>query len=308
MSDQPTPPPLRFDTRFDARHGAAVRLSDLVTRVTATNSGPFTFHGTNSYLVGTRDLAVIDPGPDDPAHHAALLAAIAGRPVVAVLLTHTHRDHSAGAVALARGLGAPLVFEGPHRPGRPDRPGETRAPSPSGDYATRPDRRLGDGEVVTGEGWSLTAVATPGHAANHLAFALAEEATLFSGDHVMAWSTSVVAPPDGHMADYMAGLDRLVMRSDRLYWPGHGGPVVAPGEHVAALVAHRRARAAALLDTLTVGPARVADLVDRLYPGLDDGLKSAAGLSTLAQLETFVDAGLVASDMGLTVTAIYRLA
>jgi glyoxylase-like metal-dependent hydrolase (beta-lactamase superfamily II) len=166
---------------------------------------------------------------------------------------------------------------------------------------------LGAGDAVAGEGWTLTAVPTPGHAANHLAFALSEEAALFSGDHVMAWSTSVVAPPDGHMADYMAGLDRLLERADRVYWPGHGGPVTAPVEHVAALAAHRRARAAALLDALTAGPAGVPELVERLYPGLGDHLKPAAGLSTLAQLEAFADAGLVASDAGIAVAPLYRL-
>lgn len=300
-------PKLRLDTDFEPRHGAAVRLSELVTRVTAANPGPFTFAGTNTYLVGKRDLAVIDPGPDDAVHRAALEAAIAGRPVAAVLLTHTHRDHSAGARVLAAMVGAPLVFEGPHRPGRPDHPGERRALSPSGDYAVRPDRRLGDGDAVSGEGWTLTALATPGHAANHLAFALAEEAVLFSGDHVMAWSTSVVAPPDGRMADYMAGLERLLGRAERLYWPGHGGPVVAPNDHVAALMAHRRARAAALLEALTRGPARPADLVERLYPGLADGLKPAAAASTLAQLEAFVEAGTVVSDGGVTLAALYRL-
>lgn len=298
---------LAFDTTFAPRHGEAVRLSERVTRVTAANTGPFTFTGTNSYLVGTRDLAVIDPGPDDAAHHAALIAAVAGRPVVAVLLTHTHRDHSAGARAFAAAVAAPLLFEGPHRPGRPDGPGETRPPSPSGDYATQPDRRLGDGDVVRGEDWRLTALATPGHAANHLAFALAEEAVLFSGDHVMAWSTSVVAPPDGRMVDYMAALERLKRRRDRIYWPGHGGPVTAPARHVSALAAHRRARGTAILDALTRGAETVPDIVARLYPGLSDGLRLAAGASTLAQLELFVEDGRVRSDGGVTATARYRL-
>lgn len=306
MPSRPTT--LAFDTAFEPRHGEAVRLSERVTRVTASNAGPFTFAGTNTYVVGTRDVAVIDPGPDDPRHHAALLTALAGRTVTAVLLTHTHRDHSAGARAFATAVAAPLLFEGPHRPGRPDAPGEHRPPSPSGDYDTLPDRRLADGDAIQGEGWRLIALATPGHAANHLAFALPEEETLFSGDHVMAWSTTVVAPPDGRMVDYMAALDRLKRRRDRVYWPGHGGAVTNPIRHVSALTAHRRARAKAILGALTRGAETVPDLVARLYPGLKDGLRPAAGASTLAQLEAFVEDGRVRCDGTVTLTARYRVA
>jgi glyoxylase-like metal-dependent hydrolase (beta-lactamase superfamily II) len=299
------------DTAFVPAHGTAVRLSPLVTRVTAGNAGPLTFAGTNSYLVGGRDVAVIDPGPDDPAHRAALLAAVAGRPVVAVLVTHTHRDHSAGAAAFAALTGAPLLAEGPHRPARPDRPAGAAMPSRSGDTAFRPDRRLADGDGIAGDGWSLVAVATPGHCANHLAFALAEEAALFSGDHVMAWSTTVVAPPDGAMTDYLASLARLAGRAeaglDRVYWPGHGGPVVQPARYVTALAGHRRARAAALLAGLADGPATLAELVARHYPGLAATLTAAAAASTLAQLEAFLDDGRVDADGPAAPDTRYRL-
>lgn len=298
----------RFDRDFVPRHGEAVRLSDLVVRVTAGNPGPFTFHGTNSYLVGTRDLAVIDPGPDDPAHVAALLAAIAGRPVRAILITHTHRDHSPAAAMLAAATGAATYGEGPHRPARPVALGEINPLDASGDKDFRPDHRLDEGDTVAGEGWRLTAVATPGHTANHLAFALGEEGSLFSGDHVMAWSTSIVAPPDGAMADYMAGLDRLAARPEAIYWPGHGGPVREAHDFVAALKAHRLGRERAVLDRIAAGDERIDAMVRVIYADVDRALHGAAALSVLAHLEDLTARGLVVADGPVGLGAHYRVA
>jgi glyoxylase-like metal-dependent hydrolase (beta-lactamase superfamily II) len=287
---------MTHDRRFEPRHGAAVRLSGLVRRVTARNPGPFTFHGTNTYLVGERRLAVIDPGPADPDHLDALLAAIGDAEVSHILVTHTHRDHSTGTAALKAATGAPTAGAGPHRPARPLRAGEDLRLDASGDLGFAPDRILADGEVVAGDGWTLAAVATPGHAANHLAFALEEEGSLFSGDHVMAWSTSIVAPPDGAMADYMASLERLLDRPERRYWPGHGGPVEDPRSYVAALAAHRRGRERAILDRVAAGDATVGAIVAAVYRDVDPALHPAAALSVLAHLEDLVGRGLVGCD------------
>ena len=300
--------PPRFDRTFDPRHGEAVRLSDLVTRVVAKNPGPFTFHGTNSFLVGTRELAVIDPGPDDAAHIDALLRAIDGRPVAAILATHTHRDHSPAARALAEATGAKIYGEGPHRPARPLELGEINPLDASGDRAFRPDVTLEDGDVVAGEGWTLEAIATPGHTPNHLCFALHQEATIFTGDHVMAWSTSIVAPPDGLMADYMASLDRLIARPERLLLPAHGNGIAEPTEFLEALVRHRKGREAAVLDRLAAGDETIPDMVRVVYAEVDRSLHGAAALSMLAHVEDLVGRGLVVSDGRVDLSARYRLA
>lgn len=295
-----------FDTRFEPAHGQAVEVAPGVRRVTADNPSPFTFHGTNSYVVGTGTLAVIDPGPEDEAHFRALLAAIGGRPVSHVFVSHTHRDHSPLARRLAQATGAQVLAEGPHRPARRLRIGETNPLDASADTDFSPDRALADGELVAGDGWAIRTVLTPGHAANHAAFALEGTGILFSADHVMAWSTSIVAPPDGAMADYMASLDRLAARDDGLYLPGHGGPVTKPAAFVRALRTHRRMREAAIVERLKAGDRTIADIVRAIYAGTDPRLFGAAGLSVLAHLEDLAARGIVAADGAVSIDAAYR--
>jgi len=204
--------------------GHLEQVSPLIRRRVAGNRGPFTATGTCTYVVGHGRVAVIDPGPDDPAHLDALLGDLAGETVDAILVTHTHRDHSPGARRLKAATGAPILGCGPHRPARPLLAGEIPALDASADREHHSDREMAEGDTVTGPGWTLSAVPTPGHTMNHLAFAFPEGDALFSGDHVMAWSTTVVAPPDGQMRAYMESLDALRTRSDAVYWPGHGGP------------------------------------------------------------------------------------
>ena len=286
--------------------GAIVRLSGLVRRLVAPNPSPFTFTGTCSYVVGHGAVAVIDPGPDDSAHRAALLAATAGARIAHILVTHTHRDHSPGARALSEATGARIVGCAPHVPIVGDASGRLDA---SHDLAYAPDRVLRDGESLEGDGFTLQAVATPGHASNHLSFALPQEAALFSGDHVMAWSTTIVAPPDGEMRQYMASLDRLRARDERIYYPGHGGPVRDPARAVRALSVHRRQREASILEALDAGVATVQAIVDRAYGALDARLKGAAALSVLAHLIDLRARGLVAQeDEGAWLEARWRRA
>jgi hydroxyacylglutathione hydrolase len=298
---------LRHDRDFEPHWGVAVPVAPRVRRLTAENPSPFTFHGTNTYLVGDGSaVAVIDPGPDDPRHLAAILAALGGADVSHILVTHTHRDHSPGAAALAAATGAPTHGAGPHRPARPPHPDETDRLDAGGDSDFVPDLVLANGEVVAGEGFALTAVATPGHTGNHLAFALDGDAWLFSGDHVMAWSTSIVAPPDGAMADYMASLARLAARPERHYLPGHGGVVAEAPAYVAALAEHRRGRERAIRDRLEAGDATIPAIVEAVYRGLDPALSGAAGLSVLAHLEDLAGRGLVAADPQPGLTARFR--
>ncbi|MBN9074187.1 MAG: MBL fold metallo-hydrolase [Rhizobiales bacterium] len=285
-----------FDTDFDPSHGQPVSAAPGVRRLTARNPSPFTFHGTNTYIVGERTLAVIDPGPDDDDHLAAILAAASGRPVSHILVSHTHRDHSPLARRLKAATGATVLAEGPHRPARPLRTGEAHALDASGDTDFAPDRALGDGETVEGDGWALTAVLTPGHAANHAAFALEGTGVLFSADHVMAWSTTIVAPPDGAMADYMASLDKLLARTDTMMLPGHGGPVREPQAFLRGLKAHRRMRERAIVERVLAGDRRIADMVRTIYRTTDPRLHGAAALSVLAHLEDLVATGRVAVD------------
>lgn len=287
---------LEFDRRFQPAHGTAVPVADHIVRITVNNPGPFTFEGTNSYIVGRDTLAVIDPGPEDEAHLRALLAAIGGRPVSHIFVSHTHSDHSPLAARLKRETGAIIAAEGPHRAARPLNIGEVNPLDASCDTAFDPDIRLADGEVIdTGE-WAIEAIATPGHAANHMAFAVKDSGIVFSADHVMAWATSIVAPPDGAMSDYMASLEKMTARDDKLYLPGHGGPVTKPGRFVRALRTHRKMREAAILDRIRKGDRTIPDMVREIYRDTDPRLHGAAGLSVLAHLEDLVARGAVSTD------------
>ncbi|TGQ51317.1 MBL fold metallo-hydrolase [Mesorhizobium sp. M1C.F.Ca.ET.193.01.1.1] len=287
---------LEFDTRFDPAYGKAVTVAPDVLRITARNPSPFTFHGTNSYLVGVDTLAVIDPGPDDDTHLETLLAAIDGRPVSHIFVSHTHRDHSPLAARLKSLTGATVLAEGPHRPARRLRIGEINPLDASADLGFVPDVALADGSLAQGDGWAIRAVLTPGHTANHAAFTLEGTGILFSADHVMAWATSIVAPPDGAMADYMKSLDRLIERGDRLLLPGHGGPVTAPRSFMRGLKTHRKMRERAILERIRGGDRTIKDMVAAIYRDTDPRLHGAAGLSVLAHLEDLVARGLVATE------------
>ncbi|AHG44405.1 beta-lactamase [Rhizobium leguminosarum bv. trifolii CB782] len=295
-----------FDLAFEPAYGRAVPVVSGIERVTAENPGPFTFFGTNSYLVGTSSLGVIDPGPEDEAHFAALMSVIAGRDVTHIFVSHTHRDHSPLARRLQAATGAVTVGQGPHRPARPLREGEVNPFAESSDISFVPDLALGDGETVAGDGWSLSAVLTPGHTANHAAFALEGRDVLFSGDHVMAWSTSIVAPPDGSMADYMASLDKLITREDGLLLPGHGGPVREPKVFLPALKAHRLKRERAVLARVAAGDRGIAEMVKAIYRDTDPKLHGAAALSVLAHIEDLVERGEIAADGPPSLAASYR--
>lgn len=300
--------PLEFDLEFSSPTDRSVELSPLVRRIVAGNASPFTFTGTCSYIVGCGTVAIIDPGPARPEHIEALLAAVSGETVSHIVVTHTHIDHSPGARLLKAATGAPIVGCAPHRAFRPLAEGEPNTMEGSGDKDHAPDQQMHEGDAVTGPGWTLRAVETPGHTANHLAFALPEEETLFSADHVMAWSTTIVGPPDGSMTDFMASLEKLRGRSERIYWPGHGGPVKDPQRFLRALIGHRRAREASIVARLKAGDRRIADIVPVIYPGLKPQLIGAAGLSTFAHLEDLVRRGLARTDGSPQLDGEYRLA
>ncbi|RUU60187.1 MBL fold metallo-hydrolase, partial [Mesorhizobium sp. M2C.T.Ca.TU.009.01.2.1] len=240
--------------------------------------------------------AVIDPGPEDDAHLETLLTAIAGRPVSHIFVSHTHRDHSPLAARLKELTGAPTLAEGPHRPARPLRIGEVNPLDASADLAFVPDVVLADNALTQGDGWAIRTVLTPGHTANHAVFALEGAGTLFSADQVMAWSTSIVAPPDGAMADYMSSLDKLLAREDRMLLPGHGGPVTAPGRFMRGLKTHRKMRERAILERIRAGDRTITEMVAAIYRDTDPRLHGAAGLSVLAHLEDLVARGLVTTE------------
>ncbi|WP_294276989.1 MBL fold metallo-hydrolase [uncultured Sphingomonas sp.] len=272
--------------------GIPILLEPLVTRVLAPNPSAFTYTGTQTYLVGERDVAVIDPGPDDPAHLEALTLAIAGRPVTAIVITHHHRDHSPASRPLARATGAPIVGAAPFAP---DYEGGRSDAAFDRDYA--PDQVLAEGEGVSGDGWTLTAIATPGHTSNHLAFALPETRALFSGDHVMGWSTSIVSPPDGDMSAYMASLEKLMERDDRVYYPGHGEAVDNPQRLVRGMLGHRKQREGQILRLLAKGEdLTIGAMTARMYVGLNPKLIPAAERSVLAHLYDLRTRGLVREE------------
>jgi glyoxylase-like metal-dependent hydrolase (beta-lactamase superfamily II) len=294
-----TLPQLVFDTSFAPDTGKPVEVLPGVVRVTASNAGPYTFTGTNSFIVGDERVAVLDPGPDDPAHRAALLSAIGGRPVEAIVLTHTHKDHSAGAGALRKATGAPLWFAGPHRLSRPAHLFEINALARDCDWGLVPDRTFFDGEIFTAGGVELVAIATPGHCANHMCYGLAGGEWLLSGDHVMGWNSTLVAVPDGSMADYLASLRKLVTLPYAHYLPAHGGAIADGPAYARALLAHRELRNRQIVDAVAGGATRTGELLQRIYPTLSAKLRFAAALTLRAHIE-YLD-GLGAIRMRRTV-------
>jgi glyoxylase-like metal-dependent hydrolase (beta-lactamase superfamily II) len=298
---------IAYNKVFDLVPGRPTEVAPGVRALVANNPGPFTFKGTVSYIVGRGNVAIVDPGPDDDAHIASLLAAVRGETVTDIFVTHTHRDHSPAVPAIKAATGATVYAEGPHRPARPLHIGETNRLDASADMDFRPDVTLADGAVVSGDGWTIEAIATPGHTANHMAYALREADLIFSGDHVMAWSTSIVAPPDGAMSDYMTSLEKLARRSEPLYLPGHGGPVRAAPNFVRGYIRHRKGREESILHRLARGAADIPTLVRAIYIGIDARLVGAAALSVLAHLEDMVARGIVVTDGAPSIGGIYRL-
>lgn len=296
-----------FNRNFTLAPGVVDEVVPGVRRVLCNNPSPFTFTGTVSYIVGKGNVAIIDPGPIDEAHTQALLDAVRGETVTHILVTHTHKDHSPGVAALKAATGATVYAEGPHRASRPAYASETRATESGGDWNFRPDVTLKDGDVVEGNGWLLDVIATPGHTANHVAFAWPERNLSFVGDHVMGWSTSIVAPPDGSMVDYMASLERLASRNEQLYFSGHGPEIPDAVRFVKFLIRHRKAREASILHRLAKGEADIPTIVRASYIGIDPRLAGAAGYSVLAHLEDLVARNIVATDGDPTISGSYRL-
>jgi glyoxylase-like metal-dependent hydrolase (beta-lactamase superfamily II) len=272
----------------DRQTGRSERVHPLVRRLLAPNPSPFTYTGTQTYLVGAGAVAVIDPGPDLPEHVDAILAATADERIAAILCTHTHRDHSPASRPLAAATGAPIVGCAPLAL-EDDGPRADAA----FDFDYRPARVLADGEALEGEGWRLRAVATPGHTSNHLCFALEGTGLLFTGDHVMGWSTTVVSPPDGDMSAYLESLYLLLARPDQVYHPAHGPAVDKPHRHVRALIAHRRMREKQILARLGEGEGHIPAMVETMYRDIDPRLHPAAGRSVLAHLVDLQRRGLV---------------
>jgi glyoxylase-like metal-dependent hydrolase (beta-lactamase superfamily II) len=299
---------MKHDRNFDPDYGNAVELMPGIRRITAQNPGPFTFHGTNTYLLGTRRLVCVDPGPASPAHIETILAAAGGAAIEAIVVSHTHVDHSPGARLLKARTGAPIAGCGPHRPARALAESEINPLDASGDKEHAPDRLLEDGDLFETSELALETVATPGHTTNHLCFAIRGMPVLLSADHVMAWSTSVVAPPDGSMRAYMASIDKLLDRPEEVYLPGHGGIVRDAPSYVEALKSHRLGRERAILRELSAAPRTIPDIVARLYTDIDPALFPAAGLSVFAHLEDLADRRLVCAEPALSLKARYRLA
>jgi glyoxylase-like metal-dependent hydrolase (beta-lactamase superfamily II) len=282
-----------FDRNFEAPYGEAISVSPMIVRVLAPNPGPFTFRGTGVYIIGSgRDAAMIDPGPDIPEHIAALKRALSGRRLTHILVTHTHNDHSPAAAPLKAWSGAKTYGFGPHGAGRDD----DLKLEEGGDRDFVPDVTVRDGDVIAGDGFTFDCIHTPGHTSNHMCFALREERALFTGDHVMGWSTTVVVPPDGDMAAYMASLDRLIARDDKILWPTHGGPVRDPKPFLHAYRAHRHAREAQILACIADGLVTIPAMVGCIYADVDRRLHPAAARSVEAHLIQLERQGRVTRD------------
>jgi glyoxylase-like metal-dependent hydrolase (beta-lactamase superfamily II) len=289
-----------FKKTIDFQYGVPRELVPGVVRIVANNPSPFTFKGTNTYIVGTANPVLIDPGPDDEAHFNAILQVLGGRPLSHILLTHTHRDHVDGLARLRAATGALACGFGR----KAHEPGVQRKSASGSEFVDQdfvPDIPLEDnGKLTTADGLVLTAVHTPGHAPDHLCFALGDTGSLFSGDHVMGWNTSVVAPPEGNMNAYMRSLERLLERKDSVFFPGHGGRIEQPARVVRAFIVHRNMREQAILDCIRAGPTTIPDIVTAVYRGLEPRLVNAAALSVQAHVERLIERKLVTCPEPLT--------
>jgi glyoxylase-like metal-dependent hydrolase (beta-lactamase superfamily II) len=292
--------PFVRDIRFE--YGKVDQVSPLIRRVVANNPGPFTFTGTGVYIIGKGQVAVIDPGPDMAVHFEALKAALTGETVTHVLVTHSHMDHSPLAHPLARWAGCKVHAAGAAIPTE----SEVRMEA-GDDLDFRPDLVMKDGDTVSGPGWTLEAITTPGHTSNHLCYALLEENALFSGDHIMGWSTTVISPPDGDMADYFASLEKIAARQFATIWPTHGPPITDPAPFVAAYIAHRKRREAQILAQLAAGQTKIPAMVAIMYADVDKRLHPAACHSALSHLIQLVGEGSVACDGAPGIDSVYRL-
>jgi len=308
MTDNHDNEDIPFNRDFPLKPGVVEEVVPGVRRVLCNNPSPMTLSGTVSYIVGRGKVAIIDPGPDDEAHAKALLDAVRGETVTHILITHTHRDHSPNAARIKAATGAPTYAEGVHRASRPYYESETMSTEAGADRDFKPDIVVRDGEIINGDGWSLEVVATPGHTANHIAFAWPERKLIFVGDHVMGWSTSVVMPPDGSMIDYMASLHRLAKRDEQLYFSGHGPEIPDAQRFVRFLIRHRQAREASILHRLAKGETDISTMVRAIYIGIDPRLVGAAGYSVLAHLEDLVARGVVVTEGDPVIGGSYRLA
>lgn len=285
---------LAFNRSVDVDYGVAEEVAPGVRRIVANNPGPYTFLGTNTYLVGSGEIAVIDPGPADADHLAAIAAATRGERISHILITHSHRDHCDGALPLQRRLGGDIVAFGPT--------GTSRGAGAPGlgdtfvDKAFRPDLPVGDGDTVKARGFALDVLHMPGHAPDHLCFALVGKRTMFTGDHVMGWNTTVIAPPEGDMGDFIASLERLMQRHDKVFLPGHGGRIETPQRVVRAYITHRKWREQNILACIDDGVSTIPRIVAKLYGALDANLKEAAALSVLAHLEHLNARGMVSAE------------
>jgi glyoxylase-like metal-dependent hydrolase (beta-lactamase superfamily II) len=292
-----------FVRDMEFAYGEPVQLSPMIRRVVANNPGPFTFRGTGVYIIGRGDVAVIDPGPDDQAHLAALLRALEGERVTHIFVTHGHADHSPAARPLAQKTGATIYASAlPVQ----ETPSDVRMEA-GDDAGFRPDVGVSDGDEFAGAGWSIQAVSTPGHTSNHMAYALLEENALFPGDHIMGWSTTVISPPDGDMDDYLASLIKVRDRDYTTLWPTHGPPIREPRAFVQAYIDHRLDREAQIIARLEAGQTRIPDMVAIMYADVDKRLHPAACHSVLGHMIRLIKRGRVTADGPPGVAAAYRL-
>lgn len=292
-----------FKKELEFQYGVASELSPSIRRVIAGNASSFTLHGTGTYIIGRGEIAVIDPGPYDEDHIDAILRETAGETITHILVTHTHSDHSPGAAILKKKTGAKTYGFGPHGSGKPG-----MKPEQDGDMDFVPDVKVADGDEIKGAGWTMKAIHTPGHLSNHLCFELTEEKTLFSGDHVMGWSTSIVSPPDGDMVQYLDSLEKLLDYDHKLYWPTHGPAITDPHPFVRGLIAHRHGRIDQIRECLKNGPMDIPSMVKTIYTDVPEYLHPAAARSVYSHIIMLVETGEVKTDGGIEVTSVYQLA